>query len=154
MGYSKNDLNTPLFPNFQKVGLRFDATWEPNLWGKFHRNILAEDAALLASIADDAAANLARQQDSQASIERLVVSNLIGADKVLGGGWELRLIRDFIPKATGEKMQHRTNLGNIPESPDDSFTTDAGFEWPADTDETYLAPHTEARTGRGREGGE
>ena len=100
-----------------------------------------------------AAANLARQQDSYASIERLVASNLIGAYKPLGGGRELRLIRDFIPKATGEKMQHRTNLGNIPESPDDSFTTDAGFEWPADTDETYLS-HTETRTGRGREGGE
>jgi NodT family efflux transporter outer membrane factor (OMF) lipoprotein len=49
---SKNDLNNPPFPNFQKVGLSFDATWELDFWGKFRRNILAEDAALLASIAD------------------------------------------------------------------------------------------------------
>jgi NodT family efflux transporter outer membrane factor (OMF) lipoprotein len=49
---SKNDLNNPPFPNFQKASLSFDATWELDFWGKFRRNILAEDAALLASIAD------------------------------------------------------------------------------------------------------
>ena len=103
---------------------------------------------------DIAAANLTRQQDSQATVEGLVASNLIGAYKALGGGWELRLGREFIPKAMIEEMQRRTNWGSILVAPDYSSTTDLGFERPADTDETYLAPQTEAETGRGREGRE
>ena len=103
---------------------------------------------------DIAAANLTRQQDSQASVEGLVASILIGAYKALGGGWELRLGREFIPKAMIEEMQHRTNWGSILVAPDYSYKTDLGFERPADTDETYLAPQTEAETGRGREGRE
>jgi NodT family efflux transporter outer membrane factor (OMF) lipoprotein len=103
---------------------------------------------------DVAAANLTRQQDSQATVEGLVASNLIGAYKALGGGWELRLGREFIPKAMIEEMQRRTNWGDILVAPDDSSTTDLGFGRPADTDETYLAPQTEAETGRGREGRE
>jgi hypothetical protein len=101
---------------------------------------------------DIAAANLTRQQDSQASVEGLVASNLIGAYKALGGGWELRLGREFIPKEMIEEMQRRTNWGSILEPPDDSYTTDLGFEWPADTDETYLDPQMETGTGSGREG--
>jgi hypothetical protein len=101
---------------------------------------------------DIAAANLTRQQDSQASVEGLVASNLIGAYKALGGGWELRLGREFIPEAMVEEMRGRTNWGNILDVPDYASTTDLGFERPADTDDTYLAPQTE--TGRGREGRE
>ena len=101
---------------------------------------------------DIAAANLTRQQDSQASVEGLVASNLIGAYKALGGGWELRLGREFIPEAMVEEMRGRTNWGNILAAPDYASTTDLGFERPADTDDTYLAP--QAETGSGREGSE
>ncbi len=101
---------------------------------------------------DIAAANLTRQQDSQATVEGLVASNLISAYKALGGGWELRLGNEFIPKAMSAEMQRRTNWGSILESPDDTSKTDLGFEQPADTDGTYLAPRTEDGTDRGREG--
>ncbi len=62
---------------------------------------------------DIAAANLAQQQDSQATVEGRVASNLIGAYKALGGGWELRLGREFIPEATIKEMRSRTNWGHI-----------------------------------------
>jgi hypothetical protein len=47
-------------------------------------------------------------------------------------------------------MRGRTNWGNILAAPDYASTTDLGFERPADTDDTYLAPQTE--TGRGPKG--
>ena len=53
-GYSSLRINSndPPFDSFQTAGLGFDAAWELDFWGKFRRNIHAEDAALLASIAD------------------------------------------------------------------------------------------------------
>jgi NodT family efflux transporter outer membrane factor (OMF) lipoprotein len=101
---------------------------------------------------DIAAANLTTQQDSQATAEGQVASNLIGAYKALGGGWELRIGHEFIPAAMTEEMRSRTNWGNILAPPDYSSTTDLGFERPADTNETYLDPQTEGAPGRGRQG--
>ena len=98
---------------------------------------------------DIAAANLARQQDSQATVEGLVATNLINAYKALGGGWELRLGREFIPETMIMEMRGRINWGNILE--DYSSTTDLGFERPADTDDPDHAPQAEAKPGGGRE---
>ena len=98
---------------------------------------------------DIAAANLARQQDSQATLEGLVASNLIDAYKALGGGWELRLGREFIPEVMIKEMRDRINWGNILE--DYSSKTDLGFERPADTDDLDPAPQTDAKPGGGRE---
>ena len=103
---------------------------------------------------DLAAVNLNRQQDIQASVEGLAASKLIGAYKALGGGWELRLGREFIPEAMVKQMRSRTNWGNLLAAPDYSSTTDLGFERPKDTDETHLAPQTGTEPGRGLEGGE
>ncbi len=103
---------------------------------------------------DIAATNVTRQQDSQATAEGRVASNLIGAYKALGGGWELRLGREFVPAETVEEMRSRTSWGNILGTPDYSSTTDLGFERPADTDDTYLAPQAETGPGRGRKGSE
>ena len=103
---------------------------------------------------DIAAANLSRQQDSQAAVEGQVAANLIGAYKALGGGWELRLGHEFIPEAMAEEMRGRTNWGNILDAPDYTAKTDLGFQRPADTDDTYLAPQAETGPGRGREGSE
>jgi outer membrane protein TolC len=101
---------------------------------------------------DIAAENLTRQQDSQAVVEGQVASNLIGAYKALGGGWELRLGREFIPEAMAREMRGRTNWGNILDAPDDyAAETDLGFERPASANDTYLAP--QVVPGRGREVG-
>jgi NodT family efflux transporter outer membrane factor (OMF) lipoprotein len=72
--------------------------------------------------ADIAAANLTRQQDSQATVEGQVASNLIAAYKALGGGWELRLGREFIPAAMIKEMRSRTNWGNILAAPARQWT--------------------------------
>jgi outer membrane protein TolC len=101
---------------------------------------------------DIAAGNLAQQQDSQATAEGQVVSNLISAYKALGGGWELRLGREFIPETMIKKMRNRTDWGNILAPPGYSSTTDLGFERPLDTDQTYLVPQPEAKPGHEREG--
>ncbi len=101
-----------------------------------------------------AAANLARQQDSQAAVEGLVASNLIGAYKALGGGWELRLGHEYIPEAMAGEMRTRTNWGNILDTTDYTATTDLGFERPADTDGTWLAPPGESMPDNGQEGRE
>jgi NodT family efflux transporter outer membrane factor (OMF) lipoprotein len=101
---------------------------------------------------DIAAANLTEQEDSQASVEGLVASNLIGVYKALGGGWELRVGNEFIPEEMIETMRGRTDWGNLLAPPDYSSTTDLGFERPADTDETYLDPQTAAEPGSGRAG--
>jgi outer membrane protein TolC len=97
---------------------------------------------------DIAAENLTRQQDNQAVVEGQVASNLIGAYKALGGGWELRLGREFIPAAMAEEMRDRTNWGNILDAPDDyAAETDLGFERPASSNDTYFAP--QVAPGRG-----
>jgi len=94
---------------------------------------------------DIAAANLSRQQDSQAVVAGRVASKLIGAYKALGGGWELRLGHEFIPEEMVEEMQGRTDYGGILDAPDDyTAETDLGFERPADTDDTYLAPQEDS----------
>jgi NodT family efflux transporter outer membrane factor (OMF) lipoprotein len=91
---------------------------------------------------DIAAVNLARLQDSQASVEGLVASNLISAYKALGGGWEPRVGHEFVPLEMIEEMKQRTRWGNILD-PDYAARTDLGFGRPADTDDTYLAPQSE-----------
>jgi NodT family efflux transporter outer membrane factor (OMF) lipoprotein len=101
-----------------------------------------------------AASNLALQQDSQAATEGLVASNLIAAYKALGGGWELRIGREFIPDAMAEEMRTRTNWGSILDTGDYTATTDLGFERPGDTAGTWLAPADEAMTDSGQEGQE
>ncbi len=61
----------------------------------------------------DAQRNLARQQDVFASATGAVGTNLIALYKALGGGWELRLNKDFIPEQTREEMRQRTDWGNL-----------------------------------------
>ena len=100
---------------------------------------------------DVASGNLSRQQDSQATVAGLVVTNLIGAYKALGGGWELRLGREFIPEAMIKEMRSRTKWGNILAPPDYSSRTARTSRRPDDTDQTYLAPQTKAEPGRRRE---
>ena len=61
----------------------------------------------------DAQRNLARQEDAFASASGSVGTNLIALYKALGGGWELRLGKDFIPEKTREEMRKRTNWGDL-----------------------------------------
>ena len=66
----------------------------------------------------DAQRNLAQQEDAFASATGAVSTNLIALYKALGGGWELRLGKDFISEQTKEEMRQRTNWGNLLPSED------------------------------------
>ena len=66
----------------------------------------------------DAQRNLAQQEDAFASATGAVSTNLIALYKALGGGWELRLGKDFISEQTKEEMRQRTDWGNLLPSED------------------------------------
>jgi NodT family efflux transporter outer membrane factor (OMF) lipoprotein len=61
----------------------------------------------------DSQRNLAEQEDAYASATGSVSTNLIALYKALGGGWKLRLGKDFIPERTKEEMRQRTDWGNL-----------------------------------------
>ena len=61
----------------------------------------------------DAQRNLVRQEDAFVSARGSVGINLIALYKALGGGWELRLGKDFIPDQTKEEMRRRTDWGHL-----------------------------------------
>jgi len=61
----------------------------------------------------DSQRNLTQQEDAFASATGSVGTNLIALYKALGGGWELRLGKDFIPEQTKEEMRQRTDWGNL-----------------------------------------
>ncbi len=62
--------------------------------------------------------NLLSAEDSLANARGNISGFLVGVYRALGGGWEIREGRDFVPAATREAMEKRTNWGNLltPES--------------------------------------
>ena len=50
---------------------------------------------------------------AQAATRAEVALSLVGAYRALGGGWELRKDREFVPAATIERMRERTDWGNV-----------------------------------------
>jgi len=54
-----------------------------------------------------------QEQDLLTERKGSVVLNFIAMFKALGGGWQIREGRDFVPEETRKKMQNRTNWGNL-----------------------------------------
>ena len=54
-----------------------------------------------------------QEQDFFTEIKGSVVLNFIAMFKALGGGWQIREGRDFVPEETRKEMQQRTNWGNL-----------------------------------------
>lgn len=52
-------------------------------------------------------------QDLLTSTQGAVVLNLIATYKALGGGWEIRRGRDFVPEEIKEEMKKRTDWGHL-----------------------------------------
>jgi hypothetical protein len=88
---------------------------------------------------DIAAESLSQQQDKQATAEGLVATTLISAYKALGGGWDLRRGREFVPQETVDEMTERTHWGDLLDS-DYTTGTDLGFPRPDGNNETQGAP--------------
>ena len=56
---------------------------------------------------------LTQEEDNLASTTGSIAINLIAMYKALGGGWELRLGKNFIPEKTRQEMRQRTDWGNL-----------------------------------------
>jgi NodT family efflux transporter outer membrane factor (OMF) lipoprotein len=56
---------------------------------------------------------LSEQQDQLVSTTGSVDVALVAMYKALGGGWELRKGKEFVPKSIIEEMEQRTNWGNL-----------------------------------------
>jgi outer membrane protein TolC len=52
-------------------------------------------------------------QDKLTAIKGNVVLDLITVYKALGGGWQFRKGKDFVPEAIKKQMQNRTNWGDL-----------------------------------------
>jgi len=61
----------------------------------------------------DSTRSLAAQWDRYTQTRGDIAINLIGLYKALGGGWELSRGKDFVPIDVREKMEQRTNWGNL-----------------------------------------
>lgn len=57
--------------------------------------------------------SLVQEQDSLTQSRGAVPTNLVALYKGLGGGWELRAGKDFIPAETVRVMRERTNWGDL-----------------------------------------
>ncbi len=77
--------------------------------------------------------SLIAQQDTATVTRGDIARNLIEMYRALGGGWQMRAGRDFVPDATKDAMAERTDWGDIltpeeaktlippPQMPDDSY---------------------------------
>jgi NodT family efflux transporter outer membrane factor (OMF) lipoprotein len=54
-----------------------------------------------------------REEDLLASTRGSVALSVIGLNKAVGGGWELRGSDDFVPNGTRDEMRARTNWGSL-----------------------------------------
>ncbi|MGD1987548.1 MAG: efflux transporter outer membrane subunit [Desulfobacterales bacterium] len=61
----------------------------------------------------DAQQNLVQQQDNLVTTNGDVGLNLISLYKALGGGWEMRTGKDFVPDSIKAQMKERTNWGDL-----------------------------------------
>ncbi len=57
--------------------------------------------------------NLLSAQDSLANARGNISGSLVAVYRALGGGWEIREGQNFVPAATREEMEKRTNWGKL-----------------------------------------
>jgi NodT family efflux transporter outer membrane factor (OMF) lipoprotein len=67
--------------------------------------------------------SLLSAQDSLASAQGNISGSLVGVYRALGGGWEIREGQDFVPAATRETMEKRTNWGKMLTPPSEAPPT-------------------------------
>lgn len=74
---------------------------------------------------------LAQQQDLLTETSGSVVVSLVAMYKALGGGWEIRAGKDFVPPETKEAMRKRTDWGDLlsPEASKTPPSEEAGDQW-------------------------
>jgi NodT family efflux transporter outer membrane factor (OMF) lipoprotein len=83
--------------------------------------------------------DLVEQQDQLASARADSALGAIATFRALGGGWEVRLGREFIPPSTAEEMKARTNWGDLI-STDYEQGSDVMFQRPSETPADHAEP--------------
>lgn len=68
---------------------------------------------------------LAQQEDQNAQTKGNIALNLVAMYKALGGGWEVRLGKDFVPAAVQEEMRKRTDWGELLKIPNQESNLNA-----------------------------
>jgi NodT family efflux transporter outer membrane factor (OMF) lipoprotein len=71
----------------------------------------------------DAQRSLLQEQNTLASTQSAVATNLVALYKALGGGWETRQGQAVIPQSMQDEMKRRTNWGNYFQSPQPANTS-------------------------------
>ena len=61
----------------------------------------------------DSQQSLLAQQNQYTASKGDIVRNLVTAYKALGGGWQIRAGNDFVPEARQQRMQERTDWGDL-----------------------------------------
>lgn len=61
----------------------------------------------------DSTRALTQKQDQYAQLQGKIATDFISMYKALGGGWQIRLGKDFVPQDVKEKMEERTDWGNL-----------------------------------------
>jgi len=61
----------------------------------------------------DSTRALTAKQDQYAQIQGRIATDFIGMYKALGGGWQIRLGKEYLPQEIKEKMEKRTDWGEM-----------------------------------------
>lgn len=83
--------------------------------------------------------NLYTAQNNLASAQGNVALNLTSAYRALGGGWQIRWGRDFVPDDVRQEMRARTNWGDVL-PPADKTPATPGLPGPSDLGPTVRPP--------------
>jgi NodT family efflux transporter outer membrane factor (OMF) lipoprotein len=78
---------------------------------------------------NDAQTELVAQQDNLVVSRAGIALGAVRTYRALGGGWEIREAREFVDRATGERMRDRTDWGDVM-AKDWTEGSDLGFERP------------------------
>jgi NodT family efflux transporter outer membrane factor (OMF) lipoprotein len=65
----------------------------------------------------DSTRALTQKQDQYAQLQGQMATDFIALYKALGGGWQIRLGKAFVPQNVKEKMEERTDWGNLLNNP-------------------------------------
>jgi len=65
----------------------------------------------------DSTRALTQKQDQYAQLQGQIATDLISMYKALGGGWQIRNGKGFVPQDVKEKMEDRTDWGNLLQNP-------------------------------------
>ena len=61
----------------------------------------------------DSTRALTAKQDQYAQIQGRIATDFIGMYKALGGGWQIRIGKEYLPRQIREKMEKRTDWGEM-----------------------------------------